>query len=214
MINIGLIREGKIPADNRVALTPAQCKWIQKNASDIRIYVQSSTSRCFSDKEYVMAGVNVREDLNNCDILLGIKEVPADQLIPGKTYLFFSHTRKKQEHNKKLFRTIIEKKITLIDFECLEHEDGTRIIGFGFFAGIVGAHNGMMAYGNRTGAFKLERVFRQRSFRELIHTYFGLMIPNVKIAITGSGRVAHGVLEIMNRTNLKKGNFLTRLMYN
>ena len=198
MINIGLIREGKIPADNRVALTPAQCKWIQKNASDIRIHVQSSTSRCFSDKEYTMAGVNVREDLNNCEILLGIKEVPADQLIPGKTYLFFSHTRKKQEHNKKMFRSIIEKKITLIDFECLEHDDGTRIIGFGFFAGIVGAHNGMMAYGNRTGAFKLERVFRQRSFRELIHTYFGLMIPNVKIAITGSGRVAHGVLEIMN----------------
>ena len=198
MIIIGLIREGKVPADNRVALTPAQCKWIQKNVPNVRIQVQTSANRCFSDKEYSMAGVEVTEDMGSCDILFGIKEVPADQLIPGKTYLFFSHTRKKQEHNRKLFHAIMEKQITLIDFECLEHNDGTRIIGFGFFAGIVGAHNGMMAYGNRSGAYKLERVFKQRSFRELIHTYFGLLIPNVKIAVTGSGRVAHGVLEIMN----------------
>ncbi len=198
MINIGLIREGKVPADNRVALTPAQCKWIQKNVPSVNILAQTSENRCFSDKEYAMAGVEITENMERCDILLGIKEVPVDQLIPGKTYLFFSHTRKKQEHNRKLFRSILDKKITLIDFECLEHEDGTRIIGFGFFAGIVGAHNGMMAYGNRTGAYKLARVFKQRSFRELIHTYFGLLIPNVKIAVTGSGRVAHGVLEIMN----------------
>jgi hypothetical protein len=198
MIKIGLIREGKIPLDNRVALTPAQCKWIQKNVPGVKVLAQSSESRCFSDKEYAQAGVEIVDNMEVCDILLGIKEVPADMLIPGKTYLFFSHTRKKQEHNRKLFRSVIDKKITLIDFECLEHDDGTRIIGFGFFAGIVGAHNGMMAYGNRTGAFKLARVFKQRSFRELIHTYFGLLIPNVKIAVTGSGRVAHGVLEIMN----------------
>ncbi|MCY7309827.1 MAG: NAD(P)-dependent oxidoreductase, partial [Chitinophagaceae bacterium] len=121
-----------------------------------------------------------------------------DQLLPGKTYLFFSHTKKKQPHNQPLLRAILDKKIRLIDYECLEHEDGQRIIGFGFFAGIVGAHNGMMAYGNRTGLFTLDRVYKQRSFRELIHNYFGLRLPNVKIAVAGSGRVAHGILEIMN----------------
>ena len=198
MIRIGLIKEGKIPADNRVALTPAQCKWILKNSSDIKIIVQSSPDRCFSDREYLSAGVELKEDLGECDILFGIKEVPTEHLIPGKTYLFFSHTKKKQPHNQKLLKAIIDKKITLIDYECLEHEDGQRIIGFGFFAGVVGAHNGMMAYGNRTGLFKLDRVYKQRSFRELIHNYFGLRLPNVKIAITGSGRVAHGILEIMN----------------
>jgi hypothetical protein len=198
MIRIGLIREGKIPADNRVALTPAQCKWIHKHSEEVRIIVQSCENRCFQDREYRQAGVEVTDDLSACDILMGIKEVPKDQLIPGKTYLFFSHTRKQQSHNRELFRTIIRKNITLIDYECLEHADGTRIIGFGFFAGVVGAHNGMMAYGNRTGAYKLERVYRQRSFRELIHTYFGLKLPNMKIAVTGSGRVAHGVLEVMN----------------
>jgi saccharopine dehydrogenase (NAD+, L-lysine forming) len=198
MIKIGLIREGKLPADNRVALTPAQCKWILKNSGDIIIAVQSSPSRCFSDREYQLAGTEVKEDMTDCDVLMGIKEVPIEQLIAGKTYLFFSHTKKKQPHNQKLLQAIIQKNITLIDYECLEHDDGQRIIGFGFFAGIVGAHNGMMAYGNRTGLFKLDRVYKQKSFRELIHTYFGLRLPNVKIAITGSGRVAHGILEIMN----------------
>ncbi len=198
MIRIGLIKEGKIPADNRVALTPAQCKWIHKNASHVKIVAQSSPGRCFTDKEYNSAGVDIVEDVSDCDILLGIKEVPVGQLVPGKTYLFFSHTKKKQPYNQKLLRAILDKKIRLIDYECLEHEDGQRIIGFGFFAGVVGAHNGIMAYGNRTGLYSLERVYKQRSFRELIHNYFGLRLPNVKIVVAGSGRVAHGLLEIMN----------------
>jgi len=198
MIKLGLIREGKLPADNRVALTPAQCKWIHKNSDEVKIVVQTSPDRCFSDREFQMAGVEVREDMSDCDILLGIKEVPIADLISGKTYLFFSHTKKKQLRNQQLLRSILDKNISLIDYECLEHEDGQRIIGFGFFAGVVGAHNGMMAYGNRTGTFKLERVNKQRSFRELIHNYFGLRLPMLKIAVTGSGRVAHGVLEIMN----------------
>ena len=198
MVKIGLIKEGKIPADNRVAIIPAQCKWLQKNYPDIQIIVEPSTSRCFSDQEYERAGCVLSEDLSSCDILLGIKEVPIANLIPNKTYLFFSHTRKKQAYNRALLQAILEKGITLIDYECLEHEDGQRIIGFGFFAGVVGAHNGMISYGKRTGLFKLDRVYKERSFRELIHTYFGLRIPNVKIAVTGSGRVAHGILEIMN----------------
>jgi alanine dehydrogenase len=197
-MKIGLIREGKIPSDNRVALTPAQCKWIHKNLKEVKIIVQHSETRCFTDREYHMAGVEVRESLADCDMLMGIKEVPVDMLIEGKTYLFFSHTKKLQQGNQQLLHAIIKKKITLIDYECLEHEDGTRIIGFGFFAGIVGAHNGMMAYGNRTGAYKLERVNSSKNLQHLIHTYFGLMLPNIKIAVTGSGRVAHGLLEIMN----------------
>lgn len=198
MTTIGLIREGKTPADNRVALTPAQCKWLQKNAPYIKVVAQSSPGRCFADREYTSAGVEILDDLTHCDILLGIKEVPVDQLIANKTYLFFSHTKKKQPSNQPLLRAILDKNIRLIDYECLEHDDGQRIIGFGFFAGIVGAHNGMMAYGDRTGLFKLDRVYKQRSFRELIHNYFGVRLPNVKIAVTGSGRVAHGILEIMN----------------
>jgi alanine dehydrogenase len=195
---IGLIREEKIPCDNRVALTPSQCKWLVKHFANVSIIVQTSTTRCFSDEEYRRAGMVVQENMQSCDILLGIKEVPYSKLIPHKTYLFFSHTKKLQPYNQTLFKTIIDKKITLIDYECLEHEDGTRIIGFGFFAGIVGAHNGIMLYGQRTGQFALERVHKMRSFRELIHAYFGLKLPNIKVVITGSGRVAHGIVEVMN----------------
>lgn len=195
---IGLIKEGKIPADNRVALTPAQCKWIKDNIPGMDILVEASDTRCYSNQEYRRAGITVTDDINNCDVLLGIKEVPILQLIAGKTYLFFSHTKKKQAHNQQLLQAILEKKITLIDYECLEHEDGQRIIGFGFFAGIVGAHNGMMAYGKRTGLYDLPRVYSVKDYRTLINHYFGLKLPPVKIAITGSGRVAHGVLEIMN----------------
>ncbi len=197
MLKIGLIKEGKTPPDNRVALTPAQCKWIQENKS-ISIVVQSSPTRCYSDAEYSKAGIEVKEDVSGCDILFGIKEVPVGMLIPGKKYFFFSHTRKLQLYNQKLLQSIITQKITLIDYECLEHEDGTRLIGFGFFAGVVGAHNGMMAYGNRTGSYSLHRVYKKRNFQELIHTYFGLKLPKVKVVVTGSGRVAHGILEIMN----------------
>jgi len=198
MIRIGLIRETKVPADNRVALIPSQCKWLQKNFSELRIYAQPSMERCYTDKEYEMAGVTITEDMSECDYLFGIKEVKRDQLIEGKKYLLFSHTKKMQPYNRDLFRSILEKKITLIDYECMEHEDGQRILGFGFFAGVVGAHNGMMAYGNRTGKYMLPRVYKQPSFRQLIHGYFGIKLPNLKVVITGSGRVAHGLLEVMN----------------
>ena len=132
MLRIGLIREGKNPPDNRVALTPSQCKWIQENLNHIKITVQSSPSRCYTDKEYANAGIEVIDSIENCDILFGIKEVPSDQLIPNKTYFFFSHTKKAQAHNQPLMKAMISKKITLLDYECLTHEDGQRIIGFGF----------------------------------------------------------------------------------
>ncbi|GAB3010980.1 NAD(P)-dependent oxidoreductase [Niabella terrae] len=202
MIKIGLIKEEKTPTDNRVALTPEQCKWLLGIRNDIQIRVQPSTTRCFKDREYEQAGIELSEDMPGCDILLGIKEVPIHRLIDNKTYLFFSHTKKKQPHNKPLLRAVLDKKITLIDYECLEHDDGQRMIGFGFFAGIVGAHNGMMAYGNRTGLYRMDRVYKQKNFKELIHTYFGLKLPNLKVAITGSGRVAHGLIEIMNLMGL------------
>ena len=203
MLVIGLIREGKNPADNRVALTPSQCRWLLKN-TDFKIVVQPSDKRCYTDKEYQQSGVQLKDDLSECNLLLGIKEVPVEMLLPDKTYMFFSHTKKAQPYNQKLMHAMVEKNITLIDYECLEHEDGQRIIGFGFFAGIVGAHNGIMAYGERSGKFKLGRVFKQKDYRELIHTYFGLKLPNIKIAVTGSGRVAHGILEIMNLMDVQE----------
>ena len=201
---IGLIKEGKVPSDNRVALTPKQCRYLLDQFPSWDIIVESSPNRCYKDKEYQKEGIKVVEDISTADILFGIKEVPKDQLIANKKYLFFSHTKKAQTYNKALFHVMMDKNITLIDYECLEHEDGQRLIGFGFFAGIVGAHNGIMAYGNRTKEFKLGRVKEVKDYMELVHTYFGLKLPNIKIAITGSGRVAHGILEIMNLMDVQQ----------
>ena len=139
MLKIGLIKEGKVPVDNRVALTPAQCKWLMKHNTDLEIFVQSSTNRCFSNAEYEKEGIKVVDDISCCNILLGIKEVPIKDLIENKIYLFFSHTKKLQLNNQALFHAMMDKQITLIDYECLEHEDGQRILGFGFFAGALAA---------------------------------------------------------------------------
>jgi saccharopine dehydrogenase (NAD+, L-lysine-forming) len=201
---LGLIKEGKVPSDNRVAMTPKQCKWFKEQFKCWDLIVESSSTRCYSDKEYEREGINVVADISKADILLGIKEVPIAQLIPNKTYLYFSHTKKQQSYNQAMFHAMMDKGITLIDYECLEHEDGQRLIGFGFFAGIVGAHNGIMAYGDRTKSYHLGRVKEVKDYMELVHTYFGLKLPNIKIAVTGSGRVAHGILEIMNLMDVQQ----------
>ncbi|UYQ94911.1 NAD(P)-dependent oxidoreductase [Chitinophaga horti] len=202
-IHIGLLREEKVPHDNRVAFTPLQCKWILSHYPGVQITVQPSEQRCFTDDEYTAAGIRLSEDLSMCDVLLGIKEIPQEKLIADKTYLFFSHTKKQQPHNRQMLQAILEKNITLIDYECLVHEDGQRILGFGFFAGVVGAHNGLLAYGARTGTFKFKRVHECRDFQELITHYFGVKIPPIKIVATGSGRVTAGILEVMGLLGIK-----------
>jgi hypothetical protein len=134
-LKIAVIREGKTPPDNRVAFSPVQCQWLMTKYPDLEIYVQPSPHRCFSDEEYLHEDVEIREDLSEADILMGVKEVPKEQLLPGKKYLFFSHTIKKQPHNRGLLQEALRKKIQLIDYECLVWENGERILGFGHFAG-------------------------------------------------------------------------------
>ena len=202
-LKIGLIREGKVPQDNRVAFTPRQSSRISHHFPNLEIVVQPSATRCFSDAEYQQAGIALQEDLRDCDLLMGIKEVPPDQLLADKTYFMFSHTRKMQPYNKQLIQTMIKKKITLIDYECLTHDDGHRILGFGFFAGVVGAHNGLMAYGKKTDAFSFKPVTACKNLQELSETYFGIKLPPLKIVITGSGRVAAGILEVMGMLGIK-----------
>lgn len=202
-IKIVLIREGKIPLDNRVAFTPKQCKWIKNHYPGIEIAIQSSPTRCYKDKEYEQAGIPFAKDLSDYDVFIGIKEVPIDQLVSGKTYLMFSHTRKMQPYNQKLMQALIEKGITLIDYECLTHDDGQRILGFGFFAGVVGAHNGLLAYGRKTSTYTFKPVHECHDFNELTETYFGTKLPPLKIVVTGSGRVAAGILEVMGLLGIK-----------
>ncbi len=212
MLRIGLIKERKKLPDNRVALTPQQCAYIQTNYPSIKIVVEPSSHRCFKDEEFIACGIEMTDDLGNCDVLMGIKEVPVDFLIPGKTYFFFSHTKKKQAYNQNLMQELIKKSIRMIDYECLTYSDEQRILGFGLFAGIIGAHNGLLTYGKKNGLYWLPPANVVMSYKELIKAYEHLKLPNIKIVMTGSGKVASGVLDVLTRLDIEAvepADFLT-----
>lgn len=195
-MKLGVIREGKTPHDKRVPFTPEQCKLIEQKFK-INVVVQPSDWRAIKDEEYTKAGISLSEDLSDCDILLGIKEVPVQDLIPNKKYLFFSHTIKKQPHNQKLIKALLEKNIRMIDYETLTDSNHNRIIGFGSYAGFVGAYNGLLGYGLKYNLFKTRRAIDCHDKNELIKELKKIHLPNIKIIVTGNGRAANGAVELL-----------------
>lgn len=202
--NIAIIKEEKIPQDTRTPLTPKQAMQIKKAYKSVNIFCQSSDIRCYTDDEYRTEGIEVIEDVSHCDILLGVKEVKIELLIPGKTYFFFSHTIKKQPYNQKLLKDIVRKKISLVDYECLTDEKGIRIIAFGRWAGIVGAYNALWSYGKKYGAFSIKRAFECKDVNELFAELKKVELPPIKMLITGNGRVSKGGLEVFDAIGFKK----------
>ena len=213
-MKIGIIREGKKLPDKRTPFTPDRLKALQnKYASKLRFLVESSLERSFSDAEYIEAGIQVTHDISSCDILFGVKEVPIDQLIPNKTYFFFSHTIKKQPRNRTLLQAILKKNIRLIDYELLKDETGNRVVAFGRWAGIVGAYNAFWTYGKKTGLFTIKRAHECFDRTELEIELKKIQLPPIKIVVTGSGRVGTGALEILDTLKIKQvspDEFLTQ----
>lgn len=212
-MKVGILREGKTPPDKRVPLTPGQCAEVEKIFPNVKILVQPSKIRCFTDEQYQQYGIQLKENLSECDILLGVKEVNIPELIENKKYLFFSHTIKKQSYNRKLLQNILAKKIQLIDYEVLTDQNGFRIIGFGRFAGLVGAYNGFRAFGLRNKLFNLKPAHECFDLEEMLKLLENIKLPPVKIAVTGNGRVANGVLEILNHIKMMRvspDNFLAQ----
>lgn len=203
-MKIGILREEKTPPDRRVPLSPEQCKKVEQLFPGTQIVVQPSLIRCFPDEQYREQGVQVSENLNDCDILLGVKEVKPENIIEGKTYLFFSHTIKKQAYNRSLLQAALRKKIRLVDYEVLTNADGLRLIGFGRFAGLVGTYNGLRAYGLKYKLFDLKPAHQCFNYDEMLEQLDSIKLPPVKIAVTGNGRVAGGVLEILNYLNVMR----------
>lgn len=204
-MTIGLIKEGKIPSDSRVALTPTQCKIIE-NTFGFKILVEPSDVRAFTDEEYSAQGIELSTDLEKCDVLLGIKEVPTDMLRESKTYFFFSHTIKEQIKNRDLLRAVIEKKITLIDYEVLKEARGARLIAFGKFAGMVGAHNGLIAYGMKTKTFDLPRLKDLQHYVDVLPFYKKINFGALRIVLTGHGRVANGAMLVLKDAGFTQVN--------
>ena len=213
-MKIGIIRETKTPPDSRVCLPQKHCKEIMDRYPEIDIVVQTSESRCFKDEEYSSLGIPLQEDLSECDILLGVKEVKIPTLIAEKTYFFFSHTIKKQAYNKGLLQHILANKIHLVDYETLTDEQGKRVIAFGRWAGIVGAHNGILTWGKRKGSFDLKAMNQCFDFEEAKSYYDQLDLRGLKIVLTGTGRVACGAQEVLDLMKIKHLSSTEFLNYN
>ncbi|MDL5051288.1 NAD(P)-dependent oxidoreductase [Oscillatoria amoena NRMC-F 0135] len=203
-MKIALLRERKNPPDERVALTPQQAAEVMRAFPGTIVIVQSSPFRCFKDEEYEAAGIAVQDDVSDADILLGIKEVPSEYLLKGKTYLFFSHTIKKQPYNRNMLREVLKQRIKLVDYECLVWENGSRILGFGRFAGIIGTYNGLRTWGQKFTLYDLEPAHELDTYDALKKHLKLVTFPPMKIALCGDGRVAHGSLELLRYAGFRE----------
>ncbi len=203
-MNIGILRETKAPADSRVPFSPAQCRQVEDEYPGIRIYVQPSTTRCFTDEEYSDEGIEMTDNLDHCDVLLGVKEVKLKSLQENKTYFIFSHTIKKQPYNKELLQAILRKKIRLVDYEMLTDGRGVRIIGFGRWAGLAGTYTGMRAWFIKQGYHPLIPATECSGLEEMMQRASASAPGKVRIALTGDGRVAGGAEEMLNAFGVRK----------
>ncbi|WP_347174160.1 NAD(P)-dependent oxidoreductase [Polaribacter uvawellassae] len=203
-MKFGIIKERKNPPDRRVVFSPKKLQEFQKTYPKATIKIESSDIRVFSDAEYEKAGFEVVKDISDCDVMLGVKEVPIEFLIPNKKYFFFSHTIKKQPYNRDLLLAILEKKIELYDHETIVEESGARLIGFGRYAGIVGVYNGFRAYGLKQETFHLPKAETLADQKNLIDELHKIKLPNLKILLTGSGKVANGAKEMLDAMHIKK----------
>lgn len=201
---IGIIREGKVPADRRVPLTPAQCREVSSRYPDVDLVVQRSAVRAFTDQEYEAAGVRLVDDLADRDLIIGVKEVPVGTLLSGKSYLFFSHTIKQQAHNRDLMHAVVEKGITLIDHELLTNEHGERVLAFGYWAGVVGAYNAFRAWQATAGGPELKPAHACHDLEELErHLHAFPLPPDLRVVLTGGGRVGKGAMGVLERAGLQ-----------
>jgi hypothetical protein len=205
LIKLGVIREGKVPPDFRVPLTPKQCKAIEILYPNVKVQVQRSPIRTFKDSEYEEQGIELVDSMNECDIIFGVKEVQVADLIPNKTFVFFSHTIKKQPHNQKLLQAIIQNKIRLIDYELIKDKNNKRIIGFGRYAGIVGCYNAFLTFGLKTGLYQLKPAHLCQDRKEVETELKKVKLPsNFRCVLTGFGRVGHGAREILEHLSIKE----------
>lgn len=213
-MKIGIIKERKTPPDRRVVFTPEKLEEIKGKYPELDFVVEPSDIRIFEDEAYQKKGIPLSENLSDCDVLLGVKEVPVDYLIPNKDYFFFSHTIKKQEYNRELLQEILKRNINLFDHETLTDKNGKRLVGFGRYAGIVGAYNGFRLLGKRNKTFDLPRVESLPDYNAVLEALDRNMeLPNLKITLTGRGKVAKGAKEIIEHLNIKqvdKEDFLTK----
>jgi hypothetical protein len=198
-IKLGVIREGKVPPDFRVPLTPKQCKAIEVLYPEVKVVVQRSPIRTYPDAAYAEQGIELVDSLTDCNYIFGVKEVQIADLIPNKTFFFFSHTFKKQPYNRELLNAVLDKKIRLVDYEVLKDKYNKRIIGFGRYAGIVGCYNAFLTYGLKSGRYSMKPANECEDRKEVEQELKKVDLPaDFRVVLTGFGRVGHGAREIID----------------
>lgn len=203
-MKIALIKETKIPVDNRVALSPKQVAELNKRYPDHQIVVQSSDIRAFSDDDYREHGVSVLTDVSDCDVFFGIKEVKLESLIPGKQYFFFGHFAKMQEYNRPLLQTLMRKGITFCDYEYLVDDEDKRVCAFGWWAGVVGVYYTLRGYGLKHKLYELPKPDLRFTLDKLLESLRAIELPKVKLMVTGAGRVSHGAQYVLDNIGAKR----------
>jgi len=203
-MKFAIIKERKNPPDRRVVFSPKMLSEVRSQFPDASFVIESSDVRIFSDQEYESEGFDVAHDVSDADVMLGVKEVPIDALIPNKKYFFFSHTIKKQPYNQALLVAILKKNIQMFDHETITNTDGDRLIGFGKYAGLVGAYNGFRALGIRDKLFNLPKVESLAGLAQMKLELDKITIPHIKILLSGAGKVASGAKAILDYLKIKE----------
>jgi len=203
-MKFAIIKERKNPPDRRVVFSPETLAEARQRFPEAEFVVESSDIRVFSDDAYAELGFEVTDDISDADVMIGVKEVPVENLIPNKKYFYFSHTIKKQPYNRKLLQAMLEKNIEMFDHETIVNEKGFRLIGFGRYAGLVGAYNGFRALGLRDGLFNLPKAETLTDLNAMKAELDKITVPNIKILLTGTGKVAKGAKEILDHLGIKQ----------
>ena len=212
-MKFGIIKERKNPPDRRVVFSPDELARLKQLHQSISVKVESSDIRVFTDTQFKNMGLEVTNDISDCNVFFGVKEVPVENLIPNKSYFFFSHTIKKQPHNRKLLQALLEKNIDFYDHETIVDARNRRLIGFGKYAGIVGVYNSLRAFGIKFELFKLPKAETLSGKEDIIAHLKRLVLPPIKIVNTGTGKVGSGVKEILDAIKIKEvsvENYLTK----
>jgi alpha-aminoadipic semialdehyde synthase len=215
MIRIGIRHEDKYLAERRTPLVPAHVGKLVKELG-IEVLVQESPKRVFTEEEYVAEGAKIVPDMQACDIVFGVKEIPEKWFIPGQTYVFFSHVIKGQPYNMPMLRQMMESGCNLIDYERVVDDFNRRLIFFGRFAGLAGAINTLWTTGLRlkhlgfdTPFLHIQQAHNYKNLQDAREAVskagfeiakYGLPteLTPFTIGITGYGNVSNGVQEILS----------------
>ena len=240
-MKIGIRKETQYPSEKRAALTPAHVKEIVNQ--NIEVVVEPADQRVFTSEEYINSGAIISENLEDCNIIFGVKEVPIKDLIPNKAFVFFSHTIKGQNYNMPLLQAILDKNITLMDYELVKNEDGFRIIFFGKFAGYAGIIDSLWLLGKRfeheSINTPLSKIHQATEYNMLTDAEEAIKVVGAEIAenglpdevvplitgFTGYGNVSKGAQDLYDllptmeiKPNdledfIKKGEFSNKVLY-